>query len=66
MLPGTIGMIMATEAIKLLLGIGRTLANRIIHYDALDARFRELSIAKRADCPTCGDADPGHRVAAAG
>lgn len=57
-LPGTIGMVMATETIKLLLGIGRTLANRIIHYDALDARFRELSIARRDDCPTCGEAAP--------
>jgi sulfur-carrier protein adenylyltransferase/sulfurtransferase len=65
-LPGTVGMIMATETIKLLLGIGRTLADRIIHYDALEARFREFSIARRDNCPTCGEGAPMHQRAVAG
>lgn len=55
-LPGAIGMIMATEAIKLLLGIGRPLANRMVHFDAVEARFRELVFERRPDCPACGGA----------
>ena len=54
-LPGTIGLVMATEAIKLLLGLGRPLSGRLIHYDALEGRFRELSFKRRPDCPSCGD-----------
>lgn len=53
-LPGTIGLLMATEAIKLLAGIGAPLSNRLLTYDALDARFRELHFERRADCAACG------------
>lgn len=54
-LPGTIGLVMATEVVKLLLSIGDSLTDRIVHYDALAAKFRELKIQKREDCPVCGN-----------
>jgi molybdopterin/thiamine biosynthesis adenylyltransferase/rhodanese-related sulfurtransferase len=54
-LPGTMGALQATEAIKLLLGIGETLAGRLLVYDALKARFREMKLRRDPRCPTCGD-----------
>jgi sulfur-carrier protein adenylyltransferase/sulfurtransferase len=54
-LPGTMGALQATEAIKLLLGIGETLAGRLLVYDALKARFRELKLRRDPTCPTCGE-----------
>jgi adenylyltransferase/sulfurtransferase len=53
-LPGIIGTIQATEAIKLLLGIGEPLIGRFIIYDALRMRFRELKLRKDPDCAVCG------------
>jgi adenylyltransferase/sulfurtransferase len=53
-LPGIIGVIQATEAIKLLSGIGDPLIGRFLIYDALRMRFRELKLRKDADCPVCG------------
>ncbi len=53
-LPGTMGALQATEAIKLVLGIGNTLAGRLLVYDALGARFRELKLRADPKCPTCG------------
>jgi len=53
-LPGLIGIIQATEAIKLLLGIGETLAGRLLLVDALTMRFRTLTLARDPDCPACG------------
>jgi adenylyltransferase/sulfurtransferase len=53
-LPGVIGTIQATEAIKLVLGAGEPLVGRLIVYDALRMRFRELKLAKDPDCPICG------------
>ncbi|MSR77683.1 MAG: molybdopterin-synthase adenylyltransferase MoeB [Candidatus Omnitrophica bacterium] len=53
-LPGTIGLIQATEAIKLIVGIGRTLVGRLIVYDALQMTFRELKLRKDPSCPVCG------------
>jgi molybdopterin/thiamine biosynthesis adenylyltransferase len=47
-------MLQATEAIKLLLGIGETLAGRLLCYDALAARFRELRLPRDPACPGCG------------
>lgn len=55
-LPGVVGTLMAVEAIKLILGIGETLAGRLVLYDALKARFRELSVRRDPACPVCGDA----------
>jgi sulfur-carrier protein adenylyltransferase/sulfurtransferase len=54
-LPGVIGTIQATEAIKLLAGIGEPLIGRFIIYDALRMRFRELTLRKDPQCPACGD-----------
>jgi len=53
-LPGVIGVIQATEAIKLLAGIGEPLIGRFLIYDALNMRFRELKLRKDPDCPVCG------------
>jgi adenylyltransferase/sulfurtransferase len=53
-LPGVIGVIQATEAIKLLTGIGEPLIGRFLIYDALRMRFRELKLKKDPDCPVCG------------
>ena len=53
-LPGIIGVIQATEAIKLILGIGEPLIGRFLIYDALKMRFRELKLRKDPDCPVCG------------
>ena len=55
-LPGTIGLIQATEAIKLLLGAGRPLVGRLLTYDALDASFREFRVRRDPGCAVCGDA----------
>jgi len=54
-LPGTIGLIQATEAVKLILGIGEPLVGRLLLYDALGMRFRELKLRKNAECPVCGE-----------
>ena len=53
-LPGIIGMIQATEAVKIILGIGEPLIGRFVIYDALKMRFRELKLRKDPDCPVCG------------
>ena len=53
-LPGLIGSLQATEAIKLLLGIGESLAGRLLIYDALTMEFTELKVRKNPDCPVCG------------
>src|SRR3954471_12949815 len=53
-LPGTIGLIQATETVKLILGIGEPLVGRLLLYDALGMRFRELRLRKSAECPVCG------------
>lgn len=54
-LPGIMGVLQATEAIKLVLGLGDTLAGRLLVYDALKTRFRELKLRRDPRCPTCGD-----------
>jgi adenylyltransferase/sulfurtransferase len=54
-LPGIIGLVQATEAVKLILGIGEPLVGRLLLYDALAMRFRELKLRRNPDCPVCGD-----------
>lgn len=54
-LPGVIGVIQATEAIKLITGIGEPLIGRLLLYDALEMRFRELKLRKDPACPICGE-----------
>jgi adenylyltransferase/sulfurtransferase len=53
-LPGMIGIVQATEAIKLITGIGEPLIGRFMIYDALKMKFRELKLRKDPDCPVCG------------
>jgi adenylyltransferase/sulfurtransferase len=55
-LAGTLGALQATEVVKEVLSIGRSLSGRLLMYDALSASFDEMTIAKRPDCPTCGSA----------
>ena len=54
-LPGTIGLIQATETVKLILGIGAPLVGRLLLYDALGMKFRELKLRRNPECPVCGD-----------
>jgi adenylyltransferase/sulfurtransferase len=54
-LPGVIGLIQATEAVKLILGVGESLVARLLMYDALGMRFNEVRIRRDPDCPVCGD-----------
>jgi adenylyltransferase/sulfurtransferase len=54
-LPGVIGVIQATETIKLLVGQGEPLVGRLVMYDALAMRFREIRIRRDPDCPVCGE-----------
>jgi adenylyltransferase/sulfurtransferase len=53
-LPGLVGIIQATEVIKLILGIGESLAGRLLLVDALTMKFRTLKLRKNPDCPICG------------
>ena len=61
-LPGTIGLIQATEAVKLILGVGETLVGRLLLYDALAMRFRELKLRRNPECPMCGDHPSIHEL----
>jgi sulfur-carrier protein adenylyltransferase/sulfurtransferase len=54
-LPGVLGALQATEAIKLITGTGEPLAGRLLTYDALEMRFDEFRVARRPDCAVCGD-----------
>ncbi|HEX9057825.1 MAG TPA: molybdopterin-synthase adenylyltransferase MoeB [Ktedonobacterales bacterium] len=54
-LPGTVGMLQATETIKLVLGIGEPLVGRLLTYDALTETFDELQLRRDPHCPACGD-----------
>ena len=56
MLPGLIGVIQATEAVKLVLGKGDPLIGRLLTYDALGMRFREVRLRRDPTCPLCGEA----------
>jgi molybdopterin/thiamine biosynthesis adenylyltransferase/rhodanese-related sulfurtransferase len=54
-LPGTIGAMQATEAIKLILGIGESMIGRLVLYDALNMEFTEVKLRKNPNCPVCGE-----------
>jgi len=60
-LAGTLGALQASEVVKEILGIGRSLSGRLLMYDALNASFDEMTIAKRPDCPTCSSSLGGAR-----
>jgi molybdopterin/thiamine biosynthesis adenylyltransferase/rhodanese-related sulfurtransferase len=54
-LPGIVGSLQASEAIKLLLGVGEPLVGRLMLFDALESSFRELRLRRNAECPACGE-----------
>ena len=54
-LPGMIGIVQATEAVKIILGTGEPLVGRLLLYDALAMKFRELKLRRNPECPVCGD-----------
>lgn len=54
-LPGVIGVLQATEAVKLILGVGKTLVGRLLQYDALGAKFREFKLPRDPGCVVCSD-----------
>jgi adenylyltransferase/sulfurtransferase len=54
-LPGVIGVIQATETIKLIIGKGEPLIGRLLMYDSLAMRFREIRIRRDPNCPLCGE-----------
>jgi len=54
-LPGLIGVVQATETVKLILGAGTPLIGRLLLYDALEMTFREMKVRKNRRCPICGD-----------
>ena len=54
-LPGVIGSMQATEALKLVLGIGEPLVGRLLLFDALDTTFTEVALRRDPDCPVCGE-----------
>ncbi|GAA0724174.1 adenylyltransferase/sulfurtransferase [Halorubrum trapanicum] len=54
-LPGTVGCLQATEAVKLLIDAGEPLVGRMLFYDAMDLSFETVPYARNPDCPVCGD-----------
>ena len=62
-LPGIIGLLQATEALKLLLGVGRSLSGRLLQFDALQMRFHEIRLSPDPDCAVCapGAVFPGYQ-----
>ncbi len=54
-LPGIIGMLQTIETIKLIVGIGEPLIGRLLHFDALKVKFRELKLRRDLQCPVCGE-----------
>ncbi len=59
-LPGVIGVLQATEAVKYILGIGKPLVGRLLQYDALNTKFREFKLPRDPKCVTCSD--PGKKI----
>ena len=57
-LPGVVGMLQATEALKLLLNVGEPLRGRLLHFDALGMRFRETRLTPDPACPVCAPGTP--------
>lgn len=54
-LPGIIGLLQTSEALKLVLGIGESMMGRLLHFDALKMKFREFNLRRDRECPVCGD-----------
>ncbi len=54
-LPGTVGLMQATEVVKIILGEGKSLVGRVLLYDAMEMKFRELKLRKDPECPVCSE-----------
>lgn len=54
-LPGAIGVLQATEAVKIILGIGKPLNGRLLQYDSTEMTFRTFKLRRDKTCPVCGD-----------
>jgi adenylyltransferase/sulfurtransferase len=54
-LPGTVGLMQATEVVKMILGEGKSLVGRVLLYDAMEMKFRELKLRKDPECPVCSE-----------
>ena len=61
-LPGTVGVIQATETIKLILNVGSSLSGHLLIYDALDMEFHKVKLRKNPDCPICGEKSTIHQL----
>ncbi len=61
-LPGIVGSIQAAETLKLIIGKGEPLVGRLLLFDALSMRFRELKLRKNPDCPVCGDSSHDYEI----
>ena len=61
-LPGMIGVIQAIEVVKLILGIGDSLQGRLLLFDALEMKFREVRVRRDPECPVCGDNPTIHEL----
>jgi len=61
-LPGIIGVVQAIETIKLILGVGETLAGRLLLFDALSMEFRQVKLRRNPECPICGDNPTIHEL----
>jgi adenylyltransferase/sulfurtransferase len=61
-LPGTVGVIQATETIKLILNVGSSLSGHLLIYDALDMEFHKVKLRKNPDCPICGEKSTIHKL----
>jgi molybdopterin/thiamine biosynthesis adenylyltransferase len=57
-LPGIVGLLQANEVFKLLLGVGETLAGRLLMFDAMSTSFEEVRIWRDPECPACGESSP--------
>ena len=65
-LPGLVGLVQATEAVKLILGQGEPLVGRLMLYDSLKMKFREIRLRKDPSCALCGKTPSIHGVHADG
>ncbi|MEE8473197.1 MAG: ThiF family adenylyltransferase, partial [Dehalococcoidia bacterium] len=61
-LPGTVGIIQATETIKLILSLGTSLVGHLLIYDALDMEFHKVKLRKNPECPICGEKPTIHKL----
>jgi len=54
-LPGIVGLVQATETVKMILGKGESLVGKLLMFDALDMQFNTFKVRRDSNCPVCGD-----------